>query len=146
MPRLGSYGSFHWMRTHFFTESERPRRAPLFAAMYTRGTPRSRASCDARSKTRSSRGPKVPFWYVMSLAISTISRPAGYSGVYICTHHASIPTLFDPGAFAVFTASTRSPSADNSSSVASISSAGGSPQPAGAFSHAALRASSYMWM
>lgn len=41
---------------------------------------------------RSSCGPNEPFLWVMSLEITIISRPSGYSGVLSDIFHATMPT------------------------------------------------------
>jgi hypothetical protein len=56
-----------------------------------------RAYSDALKNTASSLVPKLPAWCVMSLQMSTTSRPAGYSGVRMEANHATMPTSFRPG-------------------------------------------------
>src|SRR5689334_11241444 len=72
-------------------------RAPELAAKYIRGMRRLCAYLDANPNNKSSFGPKEPSSRVMSLAITTISRPFGYSGVYIVRRQATIPISFFPG-------------------------------------------------
>ena len=78
----------------------------------------SRAYWLARSKTRSSSGPKVPWAKVMSLAMTTMVRPAGNSGVASVTVQATMPILLEPGFCIASRGTTREPSCERASSTA----------------------------
>ena len=58
--------------------------------------PPTRPARGGWNRTRSSCGPNEPMMCVMSLAIKTAWRPAGYSGVQNSTIQATMPIEFDP--------------------------------------------------
>mmetsp|Transcript_36205 Transcript_36205/g.61395 ORF Transcript_36205/g.61395 Transcript_36205/m.61395 type:complete len:201 (-) Transcript_36205:2215-2817(-) len=95
-PWPGLESSFHATLNRGFRDSTSPIRAPLLQAMYTRGRPLLRAYLEAASKKSSSFTPNDPDCTVTSLATTTTSRPAGYSGVFMKHAHASIPTVLVP--------------------------------------------------